>query len=113
MLTWDQTGSYVVSELQSSGANADDDWMTMLLQTEAFRRIPPANIQAIFIRMQQVNLKARDLVIKQGDEGDYFYAIIRGRCSVVRETPLNKDGIKLAELGPGDSVWRRSTYIGK
>jgi len=53
--------------------------------------------------MQQVNLKARDLVIKQGEEGDYFYAITRGRCSVVRETPLNKDGIKLAELGPGDT----------
>jgi len=103
MLTWDQTGSYVVSELQRDGANADDDWMTMLLQTEAFRRIPPANIQAIFIRMQQINLKARDLVIKQGEEGDYFYAITRGRCSVVRETPLNKDGIKLAELGPGDT----------
>jgi CRP-like cAMP-binding protein len=103
MLTWDQTGSYVVSELQSNGTNADDDWMTTLLQTEAFRRIPPANIQAIFIRMQQVNLKAGDLIIKQGEEGDYFYAITRGRCSVVRETPLNKDGIKLAELGPGDT----------
>jgi len=103
MLTWDQTGSYVVSELQSNSTNADDDWMTSLLQTEAFRRIPPANIQAIFIRMQQVNLKAGDLVIKQGEEGDYFYAITRGRCSVVRETPLNKDGIKLAELGPGDT----------
>lgn len=103
MLTWDQTGSYVVSELHRNGTNADDDWMTTLLQTEAFRRIPPANIQGIFIRMQQVNLKAGDLIIKQGDEGDYFYAITRGRCSVVRETPLNKDGIKLAELGPGDT----------
>ena len=103
MLTWDQTGSYVVSELNNGAANSDDDWMTILLQTEAFRRIPPANIQAIFIRMQQVNAKAGEVIIKQGDEGDYFYAIIRGRCSVVRETPLNKDGIKLAELGPGDT----------
>ena len=103
MLTWDQTGSYVVSELKNGTANSDDDWMTMLLQTEAFRRIPPANIQAIFIRMQQVNVKAGEVIIKQGDEGDYFYAITRGRCSVVRETPLNKDGIKLAELGPGDT----------
>jgi CRP-like cAMP-binding protein len=42
MLTWDQTGSYLVSELQSNGTNTDDDWMTTLLQTEAFRRIPPA-----------------------------------------------------------------------
>ena len=103
MLTWDQTGSYEVSELQDQGIADSDDWMTTLLQTQAFHRIPPANIQAIFIRMQQVNLSAGDVVIKQGDEGDYFYAIIRGSCSVVRETPLNKEGIRLAELGVGDT----------
>ena len=103
MLTWDQTGSYEVSELQDQGISDSDDWMTTLLQTQAFHRIPPANIQAIFIRMQQINLSAGDVVIKQGDEGDYFYAIIRGSCSVVRETPLNKEGIRLAELGVGDT----------
>lgn len=103
MLTWDQTGSYEVSELDNDIDEDSDDWMTTLLQTQAFHRIPPANIQAIFIRMQQVNLKADDVVLKQGDDGDYFYAITRGRCSVVRETPLNKEGIKLAELGVGDT----------
>jgi rhodanese-related sulfurtransferase len=28
---------------------------------------------------------------------------VSGKCVVTRETPLNKEGIKLAELGPGDS----------
>ena len=103
MLTWDQTGNYEVSELHGCGSGDGDDWMTTLLQTQAFHRIPPANIQAIFIRMKQANFKAGEVVIKQGDEGDYFYAITRGRCSVVRETPLNKEGIRLAELGVGDT----------
>jgi CRP-like cAMP-binding protein len=104
MLTWDQTGSYEVSELESRKAGEDkQDWMTTLLQTRAFQRIPPANIQAIFIRMQQVNHKAGDVIIKQGEEGDYFYAITSGTCSVVRETPLNKEGIRLAELSAGDT----------
>ena len=103
MLTWDQTGSYEVNELQEGGLAEGDDWMTTLLQTKAFHRIPAANIQAIFIRMQQVNLKAGDVVIRQGDEGDYFYVITAGHCAVTRETPLNKAGIKLAELGPGDT----------
>jgi CRP-like cAMP-binding protein len=103
MLTWDQTGSYEVSELRGDNLPESDDWMTTLLQTKAFHRIPAANIQAIFMRMQQVNLKAGDVVIKQGDDGDYFYVITDGRCAVTRETPLNKDGIKLAELGPGDT----------
>ncbi len=103
MLTWDQTGSYEVNELRSDDHGNSDDWMITLLQTKAFHRIPPGNIQAIFMRMQQVNFNAGDVIIKQGDEGDYFYVITRGRCTVTRETPLNKEGIKLAELGVGDT----------
>jgi CRP-like cAMP-binding protein/rhodanese-related sulfurtransferase len=102
MLTWDQTGSYEVREL-AGHESTSDDWMTTLLQTKAFHRVPPANIQAIFMRMQRINSRAGDVVIKQGDEGDYFYAIVSGRCAVTRETPLNKEGIKLAELGMGDT----------
>lgn len=104
MLTWDQTGTYEVADLQTSGAeDTGDDWMTMLLQTKAFHKIPPANIQAIFMRMQQINYKSGDVVLKQGSDGDYFYVLTRGRCTVTRETPLNKEGIKLAELVVGDT----------
>ena len=104
MLTWDQTGSYEVSELQGSSDDVGgDDWMTMLLQAKAFHKIPPANIQAIFMRMQQINYRTGDVVLKQGAEGDYFYVLTRGKCLVTRETPLNKEGIKLAELAVGDT----------
>jgi CRP-like cAMP-binding protein len=103
MLTWDQTGSYEVNELRADEPGESDDWMTTLLSTKTFHRIPPANLQAIFMRMQQVPYSAGDVVVKQGDEGDYFYVITRGRCIVTRETPLNREGIKLAELGVGDT----------
>lgn len=103
MLTWDQSGTYEVGELRRDEDNGGGDWMTNLLQTKAFHRIPPANIQAIFMRMQQVNFKAGDVIIKQGEEGDYFYVLISGRVCVTRETPLNKEGIKLAELESGDT----------
>jgi CRP-like cAMP-binding protein len=103
LLTWDQTGQYEVAELRSDGLDVTGDWMTTLLQTKAFHRIPPANIQAIFMRMQRINYRAGDIVIKQGTEGDYFYVVVAGKCIVTRETPLNKEGIKLAELSPGDS----------
>lgn len=105
MLTWDQTGTYVVDELHHNEEDvpSTDDWMTTLLQSKAFHRIPPANIQAIFMRMQRVDYQVGDVVIKQGDEGDYFYVIVKGTCLVTRETPLSKEGIKLAELGMGDT----------
>jgi CRP-like cAMP-binding protein len=104
MITWDQTGTYEVSELQTQFQNNEgDDWMTTLLQSRAMQRIPPANIQAIFLRMERMPHRAGDVVIRQGAEGDYFYAIVSGKCVVTRETPLNKDGIRLAELGVGDT----------
>ena len=103
IVTWDQTGTYEVAELQSLEGAGSDDWMTTLLSTKAFHRIPPANIQAIFMRLQRVPYRAGDVVIKQGAEGDFFYVIVSGKCVVTRETPLNKEGIKLAELGVGDT----------
>jgi CRP-like cAMP-binding protein len=105
MITWDQTGTYEVGDLRAAANNTPDsgDWMTALLQTRALHRIPPANLQAIFMRMQKQQYRANEVVIKQGDEGDYFYAIVEGKCVVTRESPLNQAGIKLAELGVGET----------
>lgn len=116
MLTWDQTGSYEVNDLRSEfgGDEPDaDDWMTTMLQSKAFHRIPPANLQAVFMHMERVRRRAGDVVIKQGDEGDYFYVLVDGRCEVVRETPMRDDnGIKLAELKPGDTFGEEALISG-
>jgi CRP-like cAMP-binding protein len=103
LITWDQTGSYEVSEISSGSAADADDWMTVLLQTKAFHRIPPANLQALFMRMQHVACRAGETVIKQGADGDYFYVITKGTAVVTRETPMSREGLKLAELGVGES----------
>jgi CRP-like cAMP-binding protein len=105
-VTWDQTGAYEVSELRDAATEEEvstDDWMTTLLQTKAFHKVPPANIQAIFMRLQRMDYRAGEVIIKQGDQGDFFYIIVKGTCIVTRETPLNKEGIKLAELKMGDT----------
>ena len=103
LITWDQTGAYEVNDLHANPAVDSDDWMTLLLQSRAFHKIPPANLQAVFMRLQRVNYTAGDVIIRQGDEGDFFYIIVSGRCAVSRETPLNREGIRLAELGVGDT----------
>lgn len=111
LITWDQTGTYEVGELRA-GDDPGDDWMTMLLQSRAFHRVPPANLQAVFMRMQRVDLAAGDTIVRQGDEGDYFYVIVEGRCAVSRETPLNREGIKLAELGKGETFGEEALISG-
>jgi len=101
MLTWDQTGSYTVEGVDEE--DDETDWMTRILQTRAFHRIPPANIQAMFMRMESVSFSPGEKVIEQDSEGDYFYIIKEGRCLVTRSTPANPNGVKLATLSVGDS----------
>ena len=101
MLTWDQTGSYAVDTLEDD--DDETDWMSRILQTRAFHRIPPANIQAMFMRMESVSFKPGDKVIEQDEDGDFFYIIKEGRCLVTRATPANPNGVKLATLSVGDS----------
>ncbi len=98
MLTWDQTGSFEVDELQHDDDEDTGDWMTRLLQMKAFQKVPPSNLQAMFMRMEQVQVKAGEVIIRQGDEGDYFYVLIAGRAMVTRETPTSPKPIRLAEL---------------
>ncbi|NNE33787.1 MAG: cyclic nucleotide-binding domain-containing protein [Rhodothermales bacterium] len=102
-LTWDQTGIYEVGDFNTEQLKETGDWMSAFLRVEAFQNIPAANIQTIFMRLQKVDYKAGDVVIKQGDDGDYFYVISQGRCMVTRETPLSDKGIDLAELTVGDT----------
>jgi CRP-like cAMP-binding protein len=102
-VTWDQTGIYEVADISTDTLQETGDWMAAFLNIKAFQKIPPANIQTIFMRLQQVNYKAGDVVIRQGTEGDYFYVINEGRCRVTRETPLKNQGIDLAELHVGDT----------
>jgi CRP-like cAMP-binding protein len=101
MLTWDQTDTLQVGEVVPGTVSHDDDWMTRLLQMRSFQIVPPANLQTIFMRMQRVDVGPGQLIVKQGDIGDYFYVIIQGRAIVTRDQPNQKQSLKLAELEPG------------
>jgi CRP-like cAMP-binding protein len=103
LLTWDQLSGIEVAEV-SEGDDDDEgsDWMTRILQSKAFLRIPPANIQHMFMRLQEMPVKAGQIVINQGDDGDFYYIISRGRCKVTRES-ANGASVTLAHLSDGDA----------
>ncbi len=100
MLTWDQSSGYEVAEIDD---NEDDDWMTRILQSQAFLKLPPSNIQRLLMSVESISVSAGNTVIKQGGEGDYFYIIKNGRCMVTRKPSANAKEVKLAELGNGDA----------
>ena len=110
LLTWDQLSGIEVNEI-TEGVEVDEpstmtqtgkDWMTRILQSRAFMKIPPANIQSIFMRLREVPARKGDVIIKQGQDGDFYYIINRGRCKVTRQSRTGQE-ITLAELGDGDA----------
>ena len=103
LLTWDQLSGIEVNEIRVEDGAADDaDWMTRILQSRAFLQIPAANIQAMFMRMQEVPMRAGETVIKQGDDGDYYYIIKAGKAKVIRAAKTGPE-LTLATLKDGDA----------
>jgi CRP-like cAMP-binding protein len=107
LLTMDHPGGSVsaveVTEVEVDDDDEGGDWMTRMLQSELFSRIPPANIQRLFTVMESVKFKAGDVVIEQGSPGDYYYIIQSGSCEVTRKASSSGKPIKLAQLADGDS----------
>jgi CRP-like cAMP-binding protein len=100
LLTSNESGGTEVVEL---GADDNSDWMTRLLQTKAFKNIPPAMLQSLLIKMQPYPVEAGQVIIRQGDPGDYFYTIREGRCLVTRKDSPDSEDQQLAELDSGAS----------
>jgi CRP-like cAMP-binding protein len=101
MLTWDQTGTFEVGEISQQQEVESGDWMGKLLQMRTFQQVPPANLQAMFMRMQEVRVEPGQVIVRQGDDGDFFYVIMEGRCIVTREQAAGQKPVKLAELEHG------------
>lgn len=100
ILTWGNQDGVHVSELESQGDQ--NDWMTCFLQSKVFLRLPAQNIQALMMRLEEVPVKAGQVVIRQGDDDGYYYIIKSGRCKVTRKhTPQDKP-IELATLSVGE-----------
>ncbi len=79
------------------------DWMTQMLQSELFSRMPMANIHQLFALLEPVDFSAGDVVIQQGDVGEDYFIISEGQCIVSRKPSPKAKDVKLAELGSGDS----------
>lgn len=105
VVTWDQC--LPVTPVSSPSAAAPD-WRMMSgmfavksLAYGAFASLPSANIATLLERFQRDSYQRGDIVIRQGDAGDYYYLIEQGRCLVTRDVAGST--LELAELKAGDA----------
>lgn len=83
---------FEVEEINEKGS----DWMSSLLQSPLFARIPLTQVQELFLRFEDVAKGKSDVVIKEGEKGDYFYVLASGSARVYNRS----DSVDLI-LGPG------------
>jgi CRP-like cAMP-binding protein len=107
LITWDQNKNYIVNEIGNdinSSEVDENDWMTQLLHLDIFHKIPSANIQRMFQRLETVPVKKDEVIITQGEQGDFYYIIHAGSCRVIRNAKETgyKD-IRIANLQAGSS----------
>jgi len=109
------SGLLTGAQTESSAVVADEedeDWMTQLLRSSVVQHIPPANIQNVMMRMEKVDVKAGDEIVKQGDEGAYFFLINKGQCVVSLKKNDGAEVEELARLGPGDNFGEEALLSG-
>lgn len=105
VVTWNQLAA---PEEAAHGEPEPTDWRLMSgmfavdnLTVGAFASLPPANIQALLGKFGRMPVKRGDVLIRQGDPGDYYYVIESGRCRVSRQ--VAGSAVQLAELKEGDA----------
>lgn len=76
------------------------DWMSTLLSSPLFEFIPPSNIQTLFSEFEETTYSKGDIVITQGDGGDYFYVIQKGRVKLERS--VGDKTLDIKELKAGE-----------
>jgi rhodanese-related sulfurtransferase len=120
MMTWDQLAGYETSAphpaavpgaaISGEQGRGTGVWMAdtsifsaSKLQNGVFSRLPPANIEEMFRRMTHLPVKAEQVIITQGAEGDYYYLIESGTAVVSRVVEASAPPVVLAELKQGDA----------
>jgi CRP-like cAMP-binding protein len=109
LATWDQVaasgagdgGSTMARAVRSDARLITGAFSLANLRTGAFAQLPVAHIDELLKRFERVKTARGDVVIKEGDEGDFYYVIETGRFQVERLVGGAK--VVLAELKSGDS----------
>ncbi len=103
LLTWDQMSVPATGEPRAKAA----DWRTLSgiyaaqhLTRGIFAALPPANIEALLSRFERVAVRRGDIVLRQGEPGEHYYVIERGRAEVTRVVGGAK--VTLAGLRSGE-----------
>lgn len=82
-------------------STSDSAWMMSVMQTPSFLRLPAANIQSLFERLHEMPVQAGQVIIKQGEPGDFYYLIKQGLAEVTRFSGNSESRLGVLESPAG------------
>jgi rhodanese-related sulfurtransferase len=113
MMTWEQVAQHsldaVAKPVRSEGANATVNAQRLMrssmfsadrLNNGPLAHLPMANVGELLRRIEAVEVHANEVIVREGDDGDYYYIIDSGRVQVTRH--VGGVELPLAELSAGD-----------
>ena len=77
------------------------DWLNTMFGSPTFRNLPAPNIEELLYRLEPIVVHEGDVIIRQGEQGDYFYMIDKGVAMVTRNPEDDDDSVEMAELNEG------------
>ncbi|ROQ20009.1 cyclic nucleotide-binding protein [Marinimicrobium koreense] len=100
LLTWSQVSDYLqLNVARERDLDEDIEWMTTVLRSNLFFKVPPLNVEQIFYRLKPRVVHTGETIIRQGEIGDCCYFIKEGEAEVHRH---GEGGwVHLADIGPG------------
>ncbi|HQV41496.1 MAG: cyclic nucleotide-binding domain-containing protein [Moraxellaceae bacterium] len=99
VLAWDQATETLQRELVALQPGESNNWISRLLQSRLFYRLPPSNIVELFRRLTPESVSKGQVVIKQGTSSDCCYFIKTGTAEV--RLSSEKGPVTLAVLQSG------------
>ncbi|MEM1092538.1 MAG: cyclic nucleotide-binding domain-containing protein [Pseudomonadota bacterium] len=100
VVTWDQISRSSQFTLPDGTAESAR-WVFKMLNSQALLRLPAGNIERMFERFELITVMPDRLVIKEGDDGDFFYVIKSGDFQVIKQIEGREQVV--ATLSEGDS----------
>ena len=91
----------------------DVDWLKgVFKKTKMFSNLSEKETLEVIDQMERVNFSKGDVIFKEGDNGDWFFIMHKGKVNVIKQRKWFMDKV-IAELGPEDFFGEVALYLNK
>jgi CRP-like cAMP-binding protein len=107
MMTWEeltsllQPAAVAASKELAQGLECTGAFSLQALNSSSLAQFPVTHIHEVLQRFERILAKRGQVIVREGEPGDYYYLIESGRCNVIKR--VGGADVQLAELKSGDA----------